>query len=164
VFDPVLVDGRWLMDGALVNPIPITAARAMEADLVICVNLNGEIRVRGTVIQNYESRASSDEMEIEEALSEPRRWGIFPAARPARRQPDAPGMAAVMVDAFNIMQDRIARSRLAGDPPDIMISPKLGKMGLFEFHRAEETIALGRHATERALPDILDLIRDSQFV
>nr|WP_244622788.1 patatin-like phospholipase family protein [Microvirga brassicacearum] len=164
VFDPVLVDGRWLMDGALVNPIPITAARAMEADLVICVNLNGEIRVRGTVIQNYESRASTDEMEIEEALSEPRRWGIFPAARPARRQPDAPGMAAVMVDAFNIMQDRIARSRLAGDPPDVMISPKLGKMGLFEFHRAEETIALGRHATERALPDILDLIRDSQFV
>jgi NTE family protein len=73
-------------------------------------------------------------------------------------------MATVMVDAFNIMQDRIARSRLAGDPPDIMISPKLGKMGLFEFHRAEESIALGRNATERALPEILDLIRDAQRV
>jgi NTE family protein len=69
-----------------------------------------------------------------------------------------------MVDAFNITQDRIARSRLAGDPPDIMISPKLAKMGLFEFHRAEEFIDFGRQATERALPDILDLVREAQQV
>lgn len=163
VFDPVMIDGRWLMDGALVNPIPITAARAMEADLVICVNLNGEIRIRGTVIQHFES-ASSDELDIEQALSEPRRWGIFPPARASRPRPDAPGLATIMVDAFNIMQDRIARSRLAGDPPDIMISPKLAKMGLFEFHRAEESIDLGRQATERALPEILELIRESQLI
>ena len=163
VFDPVMIDGRWLMDGALVNPIPITAARAMEADLVICVNLNGEIRIRGTVIQHFET-ASSDELDIEEALSEPRRWGIFPPARTPKRQPDAPGLATIMVDAFNIMQDRIARSRLAGDPPDIMISPKLAKMGLFEFHRAEESIDLGRQATERAIPEILELIKESQLV
>ena len=78
VFDPVLVGGRWLMDGALVNPIPITAARALGADLVICVNLNGEVRVRGTVIQSYDE-GSSDELEIEEAMNEPRRWGIFPS-------------------------------------------------------------------------------------
>jgi len=52
VFDPVMIGGRWLMDGALVNPIPITAARALGADIVICVNLNGEVRVRGTVIQS----------------------------------------------------------------------------------------------------------------
>ena len=69
-------------------------------------------------------------------------------------------MATVMVDAFNITQDRIARSRLAGDPPDIMIAPKLAKMGLFEFHRAQECIALGRQATERALPDILELLQE----
>ncbi|MCB8822679.1 patatin-like phospholipase family protein [Microvirga rosea] len=166
VFDPVLVGGRWLMDGALVNPIPITAARALGADLVICVNLNGEIRIRGTVIQSYDAaEESSDEREIEEAFSEPKRWGIFPSGRTAKpRKPNAPGIATVMVDAFNITQDRIARSRLAGDPPDIMISPKLAKMGLFEFHRAEECIALGRQATERALPDILDLLKESQAV
>jgi len=162
VFDPVLVGGRWLMDGALVNPIPITAARALGADLVICVNLNGEIRIRGTVIQSYNTDEGNDEREIEEAIVEPRRWGIFPASRPGKpRKPNAPGIATVMVDAFNITQDRIARSRLAGDPPDIMIAPKLAKMGLFEFHRAEECIALGRQATERALPDILELIQDS---
>jgi NTE family protein len=162
VFDPVLIRGRWLMDGALVNPIPITAARALGADIVICVNLNNEVRARGTVIQSYDTE-STDEQEIEAVMDEPRRWGIFAPARVNRlRKPDAPGIASVMVDAFNITQDRIARSRLAGDPPDVMIAPKLSKMGLFEFHRAQECIELGRQATERALPDIVELIRESE--
>lgn len=164
VFNPVMIGGRWLMDGALVNPIPITAARALGADIVICVNLNGEIRVRGTVIQSYDSE-TGDEREIEEAIEMPRRWGIFPTARPDKpRRPNAPGLATVMVDAFNITQDRIARSRLAGDPPDIMIAPKLARMGLFEFHRAEECINLGRQATERALPDIMEILQEAQGV
>jgi NTE family protein len=164
VFDPVMVGGRWLMDGALVNPIPITAARALGADIVICVNLNGEIRVRGTVIQSYDTDEKSDEKEIEEAIeAAPRRWGFFPQARTNRHpKPNAPGIATVMVDAFNITQDRIARSRLAGDPPDIMVAPKLAKMGLFEFHRAQECIALGRQATERALPDLVELLQETQ--
>jgi NTE family protein len=104
------------------------------------------------------------QQEIEDVIEEaPRRWGIFPGARGEKQhKPNAPGMATVMVDAFNITQDRIARSRLAGDPPDIMVAPKLAKMGLFEFHRAEECIALGRQATERALPDILELLQESQ--
>jgi NTE family protein len=164
VFDPVMVGGRWLMDGALVNPIPITAARALGADIVICVNLNGEVRVRGTVIQSYDTDEKSDEKEIEEAIeAAPRRWAFFSQAR-ADRHPklNAPGMATVMVDAFNITQDRIARSRLAGDPPDIMVAPKLAKMGLFEFHRAQECITLGRQATERALPDLMELLQESQ--
>src|SRR5918995_6096371 len=163
VFDPVLIGGRWLMDGALVNPIPITAARALGADIVICVNLNSEVRARGTVIQSYDSTdPQSDEAEIEAAMEEPRRWGLFAsprAARPKRRI--APGMATVMVDAFNITQDRITRSRLAGDPPDVMIGPKLSKLGLFEFHRAAELIELGRQAAERALPDVHEIIRAS---
>jgi NTE family protein len=71
-----------------------------------------------------------------------------------KREAQAPGLAGVMVDAFNITQDRIARSRLAGDPPDVMIGPKLGRIGLFDFHRADETIELGRAAALRALDDI----------
>jgi len=167
IFDPVFLEGRWLMDGALVNPIPITAARALGADIVICVNLNSEVRARGTVIQGHDAtELQSDEAEIEAAMVEPRRWGFFPASRANRakkptRRPNAPGMATVMVDAFNITQDRITRSRLAGDPPDIMIGPKLSKMGLFEFHRAGELVELGRQAAERALPDIKELIRES---
>lgn len=63
-----------------------------------------------------------------------------------------------MIDAFNITQDRISRSRLAGDPPDVMIGPKLGRIGLFDFHRAGETIELGRQAARRSLDDIATLV------
>jgi NTE family protein len=61
-----------------------------------------------------------------------------------------------MMDAFNIAQGRISRSRLAGDPPDVLINARLGKVGLFDFHRADELIAIGREATRRALPEIAD--------
>ena len=163
VFDPVKLGGRWLMDGALVNPIPVTVARALGADLVICINLNGDVRLRGTVIQSHGADAGEVEV-VEAVMEERRRWGLFGPRRDVprvKRPPDAPGIATVMVDAFNITQDRIARSRLAGDPPDVMICPKLSPVGLFEFHRADECIELGRQATERALPDIYELIREA---
>jgi NTE family protein len=170
VLDPVRLGGRWLMDGAIVNPIPVTTARALGADLVICVNLNGDIRVRGTVIQSHSAELDEPDEIVEAVTEERRRWSVFnplDAAgriRARGRRTDAPGIASVMVDAFNITQDRIARSRLAGDPPDVMIAPKLSPVGLFEFHRAEECIELGRQATERVLPDIFELIRDTARV
>jgi NTE family protein len=165
IFDPVRVRGRLLMDGALVNPVPVTTARALGADIVLCVNLNGDMKLRGTVIQAH--GGEEDEL-VEAVVEEPRRWGFLPAwggaapARPARAKQTGPGVAGVMMDAFNITQDRISRSRLAGDPPDVMISPKLAAVGLFEFHRAGEIIELGRQAAERALPDILELIGETQ--
>ena len=89
--------------------------------------------------------------------------GITGAARRVRslvgrHNEDRPGLAGVMIDACFSTQDRISRSRLAGDPPDVMIGPKLGRVGLFDFHRAEEAIALGRQATERALDEIAAVI------
>jgi NTE family protein len=65
-----------------------------------------------------------------------------------------PGLATVMIEAYNVMQDRITRARPAGDPPDIMISPRLGNIAWFDFHRAEETIKIGAEAAERALDTI----------
>jgi NTE family protein len=62
------------------------------------------------------------------------------------------------------MQDRIARSRLAGDPPDVMVAPKLARVGLFDFHRAVECIELGRQAAERALPDLLELVEETRAI
>src|SRR3954464_3678417 len=163
VFDPVKLGGRWLMDGAIVNPIPVTTARALGADLVVCVNLNGDIRIRGTVIQSHSAEIEESDEIIEAATEERRRWsGLNPMlGSRSRRSMAAPGIASVMVDAFNITQDRIARSRLAGDPPDVMISPKTALTGLFEFHRAGEFIERGRQAAERALPDIQDLLRET---
>lgn len=169
IFDPVKLGGRWLMDGALVNPVPVTAARALGADVVVCVNLNNDLAGRGTVIQNYASDPDPDtetdtvvpELEVRPSP----RWfdGISHAAKRVRNlvgRPgeNRPGLAGVMIDAFNITQDRISRSRLAGDPPDVMIGPRLGRIGLFDFHRAEETIELGRQAATRALDEIAAVV------
>ena len=151
IFEPVSINGRWLFDGALVNPVPVTACRALGADFVIAVNLVADTRLRPTVIR--------DDDFVEEAAAEAspmparKRYGLF------RRQFDrnatgAPGLATAMVEAFNITQDRIARARLAGDPPDASIGAKLGRIGFFDFHRADEMIALGREATRKALPEI----------
>ncbi len=162
IFDPVRVKGRLLMDGALVNPVPVTTARAMGAEIVLCVNLNGDMKLRGTVIQAH--GGEEDEL-VETVVEEPRRWGLFThwghGDKP-RPKSAGPGIASVMMDAFNITQDRISRSRLAGDPPDVMICPKLGGVGLFEFHRAAEIIDLGRQAAERALPDLRELLGETQ--
>ena len=149
LFPPQHVGGRWLMDGALVNPLPVSAARAFGARLVIAVNLNADNFGRGTVIYDH----GADAAPIETAA----RSLIDPhlAERSAQRRflgtTSRPGISTVMVEAFNVMQDRITRARLAGDPPDVLISPKLGRVGVFEFHRAQEAIALGAEAAERAL-------------
>ena len=167
VFDPVRLGGRWLMDGALVNPVPVTVARAFGADVVICINLNNDIRLRGTVIPDHGDDRDGTEGDAHAGEASPRS-GIFshwldnPARKRERRS--APGMASVMIDAFNITQDRISRSRLAGDPPDAMVSPKLAGIGLFEFHRAAEAMELGRQAAERVLPDILEMIKTARSV
>ena len=75
------------------------------------------------------------------------------------RNDDAPGISAVMMDAINITQDRIARSRLAGDPPDVTIGPKMGGIGLFDFHRACEAIELGARAAEKQIDEIRAAIK-----
>jgi NTE family protein len=159
VFDPVKMGDRWLMDGALVNPIPVTAARALGADVVICVNLNGDVKQRGTVIQAYAPHQNAVEAARDMVVG-----GFASAARRllfGHASDGAPGLAAVMIEAFNITQDRIARSRLAGDPPDFMISPRLGGIGLFEFHRAAESIQLGEEAATRVLPDLERLLSEA---
>ena len=163
VFEPVRIGGRWLFDGAIVNPIPITVARALGADTVIAVSIVGDGAGRGAPIPHE----PDDE--------EPPSTAAVPVAPPAgmlsslthtattvlRRQwasgrgADAPGLASVMVNAFNITQDRITRARLAGDPPDAMITVKVGPIGIFEFHRAAELIEMGREGVRRAREDIL---------
>lgn len=162
IFTPAKVGGRWLMDGALVNPIPVSAARALGGDVVIAVNLNADTLGRGTVIQNHgEAMPVSPETAAEK---KPGLGSILRPDRMLRRQflasrGDGPdGISTVMIDAFNIIQDRISRSRLAGDPPDVMISPKLRNVGLFDFHRAKDAIAAGEEAAERMMAEVVDTL------
>ncbi|KQO70370.1 NTE family protein rssA [Methylobacterium sp. Leaf469] len=153
VFPPVRLGGRLLMDGTLVNPVPVGLARALGADVVICINLNGDPReAGGPVVLDPDERA--DEARPAPAPRRRRSWALFRRGRRAPPETPSPGMARVMLDAFNITQDKISRARLAGDPPDVTISPRLAEMGLFEFHRAAEGIELGRQAARAALPAI----------
>ncbi len=160
IFSPVHIGGRWLMDGALVNPVPISAARALGARVIIGVNLNADLVGRGATIASFGSDESDDAMV--EAIQPHGLRGLFGGERSLKRQflgaPGRPGFSTVMVEAFNIMQDRITRARMAGDPADMMISPRLGRLGLIDFDRAAEAIAIGAEAAKRALEQIGEVI------
>jgi len=165
IFPPVRLGGRWLMDGALVNPVPVSPARAFGARVVIAVNLDADRFARGATIASHGSDASDEPAEPPPGT--PRKAfmglrGIFGVERLLKRQiltADArPGFSTVMVEAFNIMQDRLTRMRLAGDPPDVHITPHIGNIGWLDFHRAAEAITAGKVATEKALEPIVDTI------
>lgn len=153
IFAPVGVDGRWLFDGALVNPVPVSLCRAMGADQVIAVTMIGEAAYHGALIAG-ETPPPSAPCALESPAPESRWLDAGWLARPFRKEAGAPGAAAAMLDAFNISQDRIARARLAGDPPDLTIAVRLPDIGLFDFHRADEIIARGRAAARRALDEL----------
>ena len=154
------IGDRWLMDGALVNPVPVSAARALGARVVIAVNVNTDLFGRGTAVPDMGN--TPPEPPIEEEVASRGLLGMFGADRTAKRRilgtADRPGLSSIMVEAFNIMQDRITRARLAGDPPDVLISPRVGRIGLFDFHRAQEAINLGTEAAERALEGLDEVI------
>ncbi len=160
IFPPVLIGGRWLVDGALVNPVPVSAARALGARLVIAVNLNSDLFGRGTIISDHGSDDADDS--AQEADKPNGLRGLFSGERSLRRQflgrRGRPGIPTVMVEAFNVMQDRITRARLAGDPPDVLISPRLGGVGWFDFHRAADAIAIGTEAAEKAIDAVTEAV------
>ncbi len=162
IFTPIRIGGRWLVDGALVNPIPVSAARALGARVVIAVNLHSDVFGKGTVIQDNGETVDPEQAPLPAPATTPRHLfgNIFGLPRRRIQTPsDGPrGISSVMMDAFNITQDRISRSRLAGDPPDVMIAPRLNQVGLFEFYRAEESIRAGEEAAERALADIAESV------
>jgi NTE family protein len=161
IFRPVQINGRWLIDGALVNPIPVSVCRALGARIVIAVNLNSDVFGKGAVIHDQE--AYTDPIATIEDARLPGSNGRA-ALHLLHRQifgrgNGAPGISSVMMDAINITQDRIARSRLAGDPPDVTISPKVGNIGLFDFHRAAEAIELGATAAGKQIDELKHLVR-----
>jgi NTE family protein len=158
IFKPVQIDGRWLFDGALVNPIPVSVCRALGARYVIAVNVNSDVCGRGTVVQHIDSiepREEPDSGALSEAGKSANGMRRLLHRQLFGRSDNGPGISTVMMEAFNIVQDRIARSRLAGDPPDIIITPRLPTFGLFDFHQAAALIERGIAATERQLEDIV---------
>jgi len=159
IFRPVKINGRWLIDGALVNPVPVSVCRALGARVVIAVNLSSDSVAKGSIIHDQEVLADLPMLPDEALPGTNGRAAIHLLHRQIFGKSDgAPGISAVMMDAINITQDRIARSRLAGDPPDLIIAPKVGSIGLFDFHRAAEAMQQGAKAAEKQIDELKALI------
>lgn len=148
IFKPLRINGHWLVDGALVNPVPVSVCRALGAQMVISVNLNADIM--GKLHEEQEETESLNGTNGQEHNL------LASSLRQLGR--GEPSTFNVMVTSLNIIQDRIARSRLAGEPPDVTINPRIGHIGLLEFDRADELIRAGEAAVERAMPEINDAI------
>ena len=143
---PQLLDGRYLVDGGLVNPVPVSLCRALGADIVIAVDLSMD-----TIgLRQRRGDASAWRQTMGRWLG---REGDGDGEDVAR-----PSLADVVSNSIAIMQGRISRSRLAGEPADVLIAPRLGQLGLLDFHRAHEAIAAGRMAAEHMLPMLRAII------
>jgi NTE family protein len=168
IFTPTLWEGRWLVDGGLVDPVPVSACRAMGAEVVIAVNLNTGIvgrhrrsRERKRAQKKRQGDASGKlSASITTHLNHTWRLGrSFLHERFGLEQPGrGPSLFEVLVTSIHIMQDGITRHRLAADPPDILIAPRLAEIGLLDFNRADEAIQAGEDALLVMLPLIRDII------
>ncbi len=185
VFTPVEHEGRWMLDGGLVNPVPVSACRALGADIVIAVNLNAQLV--GAHLSRASRQLVEDEMKAEASGATNEEAAAEIAAADLQGEPDhgtgtdeavaaidesggekpvrgfwqrvvgyfgstnqaRPGMFDVVATSINIMQDRITRSRMAGDPPEISLVPLLEDYALMDFHRAAQAIEEGREVVRR---------------
>ena len=155
LFPAIKNNSRWLVDGGLVNPVPVSVCRALGADIVIAVNLNGDIvgkHFEKTKAIKKEDNSVGDK--ITDLVME--YTGSLFSTTDDSEQP--PGLFDAIASSVNITQDRITRSRMAGDPPDIILAPKLSHIGLLEFYRADETIAEGRNCVKRMEPEIAHVL------
>ncbi|MHB8769544.1 MAG: patatin-like phospholipase family protein [Syntrophales bacterium] len=167
IFTPVGRDGQWLVDGGLVNPVPVSPCRELGADVVIAVNLNSDIMGKPQVRQMPDPPANGRNGVSPGAqgrwaafLSQAAEHGNLPAFRQLfQEQPDrGPSLFDVMATSVKIMQDAITRQKLLADPPDILVKPKLAHVGLMEFNRAAESIAEGKRAMDLLIPMLRDML------
>ncbi len=157
VFSPVKVGGRWLVDGALVNPVPASVCRALGARLVIAVSLNADTFGKSTLDETFsidESNLNGDQNPSRSDLNATRRPDRMIMRQLFGAGKEAPGVGSIMLGALNIVMDRLSRSRMAGDPPDVLITPRVGHISLLGFDRADEMIRLGRESVLREM-DVL---------
>ena len=156
LFTPIRHDGRWLIDGGVVNPVPVSLCRAMGADYVIAVNLNKPV-TRPTEPVAEEPPPSPERTELFA------RWsgllGDFVSSIRSNKDISEPGMIEVVYSSITIMQDQITRSRLVGDPPELLVRPLLGDFHLMDFHRAGEAIDAGYAAVEKVASDLPGHVR-----
>ncbi|MFH2046333.1 MAG: patatin-like phospholipase RssA [Pseudomonadota bacterium] len=165
LFPAINKDDQWLVDGGLVNPVPISVCRALGADVVIAVNLNSDIV--GKHFNKTKRPAKNKEADVFSKISGfVKKYSDWEFRSTVDEDKDeevdnAPNLIDAIANSINIAQDRITRSRIAGDPPDILLTPKLSHIGLLDFHRAKEAIAEGRQCVERVKAEINYLLKNT---
>src|SRR6266851_910731 len=143
LFRPVWREGRYLVDGSVVNPIPVSLCRAMGAQVVIAVDL-GTHRARRFPLESQQASAAKPRRGFFNILgSSPQ-----PVVRPL------PSITDTLLGAIDIMQEHIAQARMVGESPEVLLTPRLGHFGPFEYHRAALSIAAGREVVAEMLPAI----------
>jgi len=159
LFAPVVYEDRMLVDGALVNPVPVSLARAMGADVVIAVDLSSDLLGRRLREEPEPELPESDISEwrrrFQKNLS-----ALIPSS--SDNEPELPSMLEVVANSIDIMQVRISRSRMAGDPPEVIVTPRLAHFGLLDFHRTREAIKEGERSVEAVLPSLNALFKQSR--
>jgi NTE family protein len=167
----VLHEGRWLVDGALVNPVPVSLARAMGATVVIAVNLNGDMPGLPRLARQTKPAATPPPPPAAEGDNPLAQLGHMLGDRTRalaqqilKPKTPVPNVLEALAGAIDIMQDRITRSRLAGEPAEVVIAPALGHIGMLDFDHADELIRLGREATEAMRPAIAMAVRRAQRI
>jgi NTE family protein len=159
ILSPAKIDERWLVDGGLSNPVPVSVCRALGADVIIAVNLNGDLLGRRFAGEPPPDATLSSQIPneflagvLEQLPPGLREQATQIAQRLLPQRPTAPGYFQVLANSINIMQDYVTRARLAGEPPHVMLAPRLRDIGLMEYNRAAEAIAEGRYCVEQAMP------------
>lgn len=161
---PVAHDGRWLVDGGLVDPVPVSLCRALGADRVIAVSLNGLLMQDSPPSHAARRPWAGDLLEgIGQRLTQILGNNEEPpeAQAPTPEAPSLPGppnLFDLMAGSLHILQDRLARSRLAGDPPDLVLSPRVGHLALLDFQRVKAAVAAGRACVTRHRSLIADTL------
>jgi len=156
LFPAIRNDSKWLVDGGLVNPVPISVCRALGADIVIAVNLNGNIAGKHFEQPRKQPAQKNSVTDLVTDLVREYTGNLFTSAEDSDQPP---GLFDAIAGSVNIAQDRITRSRMAGDPPDILLTPRLAHIGLLEFYRANEAIDEGQKCVQRMLPEINHVLK-----
>ena len=153
LFAPVWRGDHLLVDGGLVNPVPVSLGRAMGADILVAVDLNAHLLGRH-LIQDEAPQGSAGAW----LRSLQQNFGNLLPASLSPSSPPLPSMLDVLASTINIMQVRITRSRMAGEPADVLITPRLAQLGLMDFHMADTAIEEGRRAAALMLPQLHELL------
>lgn len=148
VITPVEMNGRLLADGGLMNPVPIEPTAAAAADLTVAISLQGARTPREPATPAREPAAPTWREELVERVrrtvgrgSEPEPPGVLDQLR----------ISDVVGLSMDAMQGLITRYRIAGLPPDVLVTVPVGAARSLDFHRAAEMIELGRTLTAEAL-------------